>query len=76
MSHKGLTTKMFCISQDGTAMGSLGLDSNCPHAVRQSCPEAHLLQFAKNILEEPVPPEVSASGCRVIPSCCTLPNIP
>ena len=46
-------------------MGSLGLDGSCPHAVRLACPEAHLLQFASSILEEPILPEVLASSpCR------------
>jgi hypothetical protein len=47
--------------QDGTAVGSLGLDGACSGAVRRACPEAHLLQFARDILGEPVPPEVPIS---------------
>ena len=50
--------------QDGTplgVLGSLGLDGACSGAVQRACPEAHLLQFARSILGEPVPTEVPAT---------------
>ena len=46
--------------QASDAVGCLGLDGDCPAAVRAACPEAFLLQFGA-LLNEPSAAEVRQS---------------
>ena len=48
------------VCQANDAVGSLGMDGDCPPAVRAVCPEAFLLQFGA-LLSEPSAIEVCTS---------------